>query len=282
MAQSEEKIKALKDYFARRNDVSMAFVFGSRAKNSAVKISDWDIAVYFKPLSNIVERESNRDYPEENNVWGDLIKILETDNVDLIVLNRAAASIASLAIKGVPLVIKDKKIYLEFMLIASREAEDYRQTAKEYAEIYWRSSSLSEEDKDILNKRLIFLDSELRDADKFRGLTRLEYEKDSMKRRQTERWIENLMNTIIDIAKTILASEKRPIPSSYREILRAIEILPGFSENLGKELANWSELRNILAHEYLDIRWNRIEDFIKRSGPYFKEFIEVVKETVRN
>ena len=114
MAQSEEKIKALKDYFARRNDVSMAFVFGSRAKNSAVKISDWDIAVYFKPLSNIVERESNRDYPEENNVWGDLIKILETDNVDLIVLNRAAASIASLAIKGVPLVIKDKKIYLEF------------------------------------------------------------------------------------------------------------------------------------------------------------------------
>jgi len=50
MAQSEEKIKALKDYFARRNDVSMAFVFGSRAKNSAVKISDWDIAVYFKPL----------------------------------------------------------------------------------------------------------------------------------------------------------------------------------------------------------------------------------------
>ncbi len=282
MIEREEKIELLKNYFSQKQDISMAFIFGSQSKvniqKNATALSDWDIAAYFKPFSHVIEWENNRNYPEEDKICGDLIEILQTDNVDFIVLNRAPSNICASAIKGFPLIIKDRKIYLEFMLIVTREAEDFRQTTREYADVYWRSFSLSDEDRDILNKRLIFLDSELRDADKFYDLTQLEYERDSMKRRQTERWIENLVNAAIDISKTILASEKRPVPSTYREILRSIGNLPNFTENLGEQLANWTELRNILAHEYLDIRWKRISDFIKKSEPYFKNFIQIVKD----
>ncbi len=278
MTDADEKIGLLKDYFTGRTDVLMAFVFGSQAKKRAGGVSDWDIAVYFHPVSQEIEWENDRDYPEESQIWGDLIALLKTDKVDLIVLNRAPSNIAASAIQGMPLVMRDRRIYLEFMLIVTREAEDYRQTAEEYAEIYWRSSSLSREDCDVLNRRLIFLDSELRDADKFHALTRQEYESDSMKRRQVERWIENLMNAAIDISKTILASEKRPVPSTYREILRMIGTLSAFPENLGEKLATWAELRNILAHEYLDIRWKRIEDFVKTSVPYFEGLIKGVKD----
>ena len=281
MVSNQLEIKQLKKYFKGQDDVLMAFVFGSQVKEKCAKISDWDIACYFRPLSNTIEWEKERDYPEESKIWGDLTKILETDNVDFIVLNRVPANIAASAIKGLPLVIKDRRLYLEFMLIITREAEDYRQTAREYAEIYWRSSSLNEEDKDILNKRLIFLDSELKDADKFHNVTQFEYERDNAKRREVERWVENLMNAAIDISKTILASEKRPIPSSYREILRGISLLSDFPKDLGEQLANWAELRNILAHEYLDIRWKRIEDFIQKSEPYFRKFIEIVKIKVK-
>lgn len=281
MAQDQIKIKQLKKYFKNQEGVLMAFLFGSKAKKRSSKISDWDIACYFKPISNTVEWECERDYPQESKVWGDLVEILETDNVDFIVLNRASANIAASAIQGLPLVIKDRKLYLEFMLIVTREAEDYRQTVREYAEVYWRSSSLSDEDKEILNKRLIFLESELKDADKFCNFTQSDYERDSMKRRAVERWIENLMNAAIDISKTILASQKRPIPSSYREVLRSISLLPDFPEDLGEQLANWAELRNILAHEYMDIRWRRIEDFIKKNEPCFKKFIDVVKRKVK-
>ncbi len=305
MRADDDKKKFLKDYFSGRDDVLMAFVFGSQAKGQAGDISDWDIAVYFKPLygeqrpstplrpspefiegqsrtiSPVPEWEQGRAYPAESDIWGDLTRLLETDHVDLVVLNRTPANIAASAIQGLPLVIKDRKIYLEFMLIVTREAEDYRRTAREYAEVYWRSSSLSREDADVLNRRIIFLDSELQDTDKFQGLTRKEYEADSMKRRQVERWIENLMNAAIDIAKTILASEKRPIPSSYREVLRAMGTLADFPETLGTRLAGWAELRNILAHEYLDIRWKRIEDFVQTSPPYFQQFIDGVKKRLR-
>lgn len=272
-----QKQKLLKVYFSGRDDVLMAFIFGSRAKERAVEFSDWDIAVYFKPSSRTIEWEQDRAYPAESEIWGEITRLLKTDHVDLVVLNRAPATIAAAALQGTPLVIKDRKIYLELMLIVTREAEDYSRTAREYAEVYWRSSSLSREDADVLNRRLVFLDSELQDTDQFRGLTQKEYEADSMKRRQVERWIENLMNAAIDIAKTLLASEKRPIPSTYREVLRAIGTLPDFPEVLGKQLAGWAELRNILAHEYLDIRWKRIKNFIEASPPRFQQLIDGVK-----
>ncbi|HHT9126241.1 MAG TPA: type VII toxin-antitoxin system HepT family RNase toxin [Candidatus Brocadiia bacterium] len=219
MGQDRIKIKRLKGYSRNEESVLVAFLFGSKAKKRSSKISDWDIACYFKPISNTVEWECERDYPQESKVWGDLVEILETDNVDFIVLNRAPANIAASAIQGLPLVIKDRKLYLEFMLIVTREAEDYRQIVQEYAEIYWRSSSLSKEDREILNKRLVFLDLELQDSKEYSSLTKSEHETDRRKRREVERWIENLMNAAIDVSKTILASKKRAILSSYREVL---------------------------------------------------------------
>ena len=85
------------------------------------------------------------------------------------------------------------------------------------------------------------------------------------------------MNAAIDVSKTLLASEKQPIPSSYREILRNISLFSNLPGDLGEKLAGWAQLRNILAHEYLDIRWKRIENFIQEGEPYFKKFVEVVR-----
>src|SRR4030067_3511917 len=53
-------------------------------------------------------------------------------NVDLIVLNRARSSIAASAINGMPIIIKDRGLYLDFMLRITREAEDFRETVEDY------------------------------------------------------------------------------------------------------------------------------------------------------
>lgn len=128
MISTELKIEKLKEYFKNQENTLMAFLFGSRAKEIVSKISDWDIACYFKSSSNFIEVESDRYYPEENRIWGDLVNILETDNVDFIVLNRAPASIAASVIRnGIPLAVKDARVYSEFMLRVTSEAE-YRGT----------------------------------------------------------------------------------------------------------------------------------------------------------
>ncbi|TSC77491.1 MAG: hypothetical protein G01um101433_565 [Parcubacteria group bacterium Gr01-1014_33] len=47
-----------------------------------------------------------------------------------------------------------------------------------------------------------------------------------------------------------------------------------FSEKFG----GWVKLRNVLAHEYLDIKWKRIERFIQESEPYMRQFIKAAKQ----
>lgn len=118
-------IEELKDYFIKRQDVAFAFLFGSQARGEATKLSDVDVAVYFYPKrSHPLEYEEEVFYPSESEIWSDLVELVHKE-VELLVLNRVSATVAASAIRGTPLVINDWELYLDFMLVVTREAEDY-------------------------------------------------------------------------------------------------------------------------------------------------------------
>lgn len=278
MNNREEKIQKLKKYFKKRDDVVMAFLFGSQAKGRAVAASDWDIAVYFKPVVESVEwEEGKRDYPEENRVWSDCIDILQTDNVDLIVLNRVPASIADAAIRGIPLVVKDRGLFVKFMLIITREAEDYRRFVDEFYAISQRSASLLPQDRENLKRTIDFAEQQLTLYDYFKKFSLKEYQEDLLKRNEVERWIENIINASIDVSKIVLGSQKKLIPESYRASMQRAVWALKLPEDFIEKFDRWVKLRNVLAHEYLDIKWKKIEDFIKTGEPYFKQFLDASK-----
>ena len=94
MEQIHGKIELLKDYFAGRDDVVMAFVFGSYASGREVSESDFDIAVYFRPGMGEIRKEDE--------IWSDVSGIVKKE-VDLVCLNNAPASLVSDVIKsGIP------------------------------------------------------------------------------------------------------------------------------------------------------------------------------------
>ena len=107
----------------------------------------------------------------------------------------------------------------------------------------------------------------------FAGLDWVTYQNDGHKRRDVERWIENIMNAVIDGSKIILASEKRAIPQAYRGIVIAACFLLGFSEEESARLSSWVALRNILAHEYLDYRWKDVSDFLGHGAEFVNKFV---------
>lgn len=260
--------KALKEYFTSHNSVLMAFIFGSQAKKTARRSSDWDIAVYLK--------EENRDI--EQKIWSDVEKIVNAE-VDLVVLNRAPASLAWAILRaGAILTVKNRGLYLSFMLKVSHEANDWYYTARKYHQIFERSASLSEEDRGRLERSLQFLEQEISDFDKFKDLDWAEYESDRAKKREVERWAEQIVNAVIDIAETILASERRPMPETYRLIIQVLGSVPPFDAKLCDKLSSYVGLRNILAHEYLEYRWKEISIFISESRPPLELFIKAVKE----
>jgi uncharacterized protein YutE (UPF0331/DUF86 family)/predicted nucleotidyltransferase len=276
MSEIKEKIELVRKYFLERPDISMVFIFGSYAKGREISESDFDLAIYFKPKGKRIEWQENQFYAGENRIWQDIEKNVEIDT-DLVVLNRVRPIVAFEILKtGIPVIIKDRKLYLEFYLTVSREAEDFREFIKDYWLTYQRGKSLSEEDKAKLIERIQFLDSEIQEFPDYRSLTLKTYKEDKFQRRNIERWIETLVISIIDVAKIILASEKKKMPSTYMEVLLDFCLLSSFNEDEAREFGQFAKLRNILAHEYLDIRFEQIKRFIQEAEPGYKKILEFV------
>ena len=276
-----EKLKSLKEYFEKRPDVEMAFLFGSRAKGQETSESDADIAVYFKTTSGHLEFEDDTEYEDENKVWGDVEKILGI-STDFVVLNRAPATLADSIIReGEPIIIKNRKLYLDFLLRATSNATDFREFVKDFWEIKQRSRSLSPQDKERLTRIIDFLETEIKDRDKFKELDQKTYEINPDIRRNAERWAENIVNASIDAAKILLASNKAKIPQTYKEIIEKLPIILNFDKNIALNIAEFTRLRNVLAHEYLDMRFNQIKKFIDTMEPLYDYFISYAVKILR-
>ena len=130
-----------------------------------------------------------------------------------------------------------------------------------------------------IKQHIDFLESEMKDWNEYSSLTWNEYSADRKKRREVERWIENLINSSIDIAKLVLYLKEISQPESYAKIVAALDLVEPFSSH-GKELSKWVKLRNVITHEYLDIRWESIKDFIKEARPLYEEFLGKAKEFI--
>lgn len=272
-----EKIALLKTYFSKRAEVSMAFVFGSHVKGSATSESDFDVAVYFKPEEKALEWEETKSYKGEDEIWKNVEKLVAL-NTDLVILNRAPSTLAfSVLQEGKPIIIKDRSLYLRFLLTVSLEAEDFREFADDFWGIKQRSKSLRSADRERLIRIVDFLESELEDRPRFKGLDRKTYDSNSSVRRDVERWVENVVNASIDMAKVLLASAGKRMPQTYREMLEKLSTLEGFDSAVAEELAKYSKLRNILAHEYLDIRFEQIRNFVEESEGAYEKLVEFVK-----
>ena len=274
----------LASFFESRDDVAFAFLFGSQATGHETDESDVDIAVYLidpAPAARgpgPLEIETTEAFRGEKEIWN-LVEGIVANEVDLVVLNRAATPLAASVIAdGEPLVVKDEALLRRFDLAVSKDAEEFAAFANDFAEVKERSQSLSPTDRVRLLRSLDFLEEELGDHADFQGATKQGYIADRPFRRNLERWVENIVNATIDIAKTILASEPARMPRSYREAVENLGSLAGFDEKICDDLADFTRLRNMLAHEYLDLRFSRIRDFIDESPALYAGFMKSARD----
>jgi len=83
----------------------------------------------------------------------------------------------------------------------------------------------------------------------------------------------------LDIAKIILAAEGRDVPQTYKETLRSLAALY-FDSSFTGAFASYADLRNLIAHEYLDYRWESIHKFIASAETIYPRLIEKIKTFV--
>jgi uncharacterized protein YutE (UPF0331/DUF86 family)/predicted nucleotidyltransferase len=281
-------------YFSTCSDVAFALLFGSAAAGRQTAESDVDVAVYLLPpdeaatltdgRTGIPEVEAESEYDGESELWADLERIAGR-NVDLVILNRAAATVAASALlTGVLVNNRNPGLYRKFFLTVTSLAEEQREFVRDFVEIKRRSQSLTEVDRARLLRIIDFLEDELQDADEFADLDLTRYANDRTTRRSVERWVENLVNASIDAAKIVLASEHMGVPQTYAETVSMLAAVKGFwpddepdPQETALQLARNTRVRNMLAHEYLDLRFTKVDQVVDHAAQRYGSLIRALR-----
>lgn len=240
--------------------ILFGFLFGSAAAGRLRSDSDVDVAVY-QASGGVLEIEADRALDQEADIQVALERATQR-NIDLLTLNCGPATVCAAALlAGRPVLLRDGALYTRYLLAVTTVASDFLETEGEFRAIRARSRSLSAIDRSRLQRILDFIDTELQDRDQFRGVTLERYRTDRNLRRNIDRWVEMLINAAIDVGKIILGSEQRPVPFTYGQILADLEATEHFSDLAGR-LKPLAALRNVLAHEYLELRFGRVARFV--------------------
>ena len=266
------QLNQLQQLFAQHPDVAFAMLFGSAASGRQVAESDVDIAVYFVPAAaaesdvGIDFERPNARFASEAKLWAASEEICGRE-VDFVVLNRAPATVAAAALlTGHRLALNHPGLYRAYFNAVTSLAEEERAFAEDYIRVRRRSRSLAPVDRDRLLRTLDYLRTELEDASMYRDLSAARFQTDRHYRRGLERWVENLVNASIDIAKIVLASESIAVPQTYYAQITRLREIPEFAP-LSEQLAANTRVRNALAHEYLDLRHAQVSSVAAAAAP---------------
>jgi len=106
------------EYLKSRKDVHFAYLFGSLAKGRPFPLSDVDIAVYLSEDTNVLEKKME--------ILGKMIELLETDEIDLILLNTAPLSLRKKILENKRVIVdNDPFLRYEYESLTIREYFDF-------------------------------------------------------------------------------------------------------------------------------------------------------------
>ncbi|OGC07453.1 hypothetical protein A2526_01730 [candidate division WOR-1 bacterium RIFOXYD2_FULL_36_8] len=127
-----------------------------------------------------------------------------------------------------------------------------------------------------------FAENEIADLQSFCSLDYKTYLNDKNSRRLVEKIIENIANATIDAIKIAISEKRLEMPDSYADIMKkGGEVLSLSNEEINN-LVQIAKLRNILAHEYLDIKWEKISLFLKDHQNTVKTLLKKINSDIKN
>lgn len=136
---------------------------------------------------------------------------------------------------------------------------------------------LSPERVESVRKRLEFVSVELADLKGLRDLDYATYQQNRMMRRNVERAVENTINALLDICKILLAAGDLDVPETYAGILASAHLLGLVDEDQNKRLRRLAEVRNALAHRYLEYKWPAIKTFLLDDIDLVEDVLQAVR-----
>jgi hypothetical protein len=114
----EDMLPKTETYLRSRPDILFAYLFGGLARGKPLPLSDVDIAVYL--------RETVDSFEKKLEILGKLTDLLETDEIDLVMLNEAPLTLRMKVLENKRIIVdNDPFLRHEYESLTMREYFDF-------------------------------------------------------------------------------------------------------------------------------------------------------------
>lgn len=131
---------------------------------------------------------------------------------------------------------------------------------------------------DVVRRKLTQLHRYLDELEAFRDVSLDAYQAPDGPRRAVERLLQLIVEVAVDTNVHIVTEMEGAPPPDYRSSFSAAARHGVFPAELGERLAPSAGLRNILVHEYGDVRDEDVHSAIHPALDDFREFAHLVRE----
>jgi uncharacterized protein YutE (UPF0331/DUF86 family)/predicted nucleotidyltransferase len=271
-----EKHSQLNQLFTQ-SPVNAAYLAGSLStRTSFGHLSDVDIAIL---LMEQIKSDQFLDY--QLYFFSELAKRLESDTIDVVILNQASLLLKLQVIKyGQILFSRDEKLRVSFETKAIMDYLDF----KKFDEI--QNQALSRRlygqalavDKELVQRHLKQLReavSILKDLGKTK---REEFTTDFRIYGLAERYLQISIESCLQVCGILVASLGLRRPEGYHELLSAVATQQIIPNSLAYRLEILTNLRDTLVHDSSTLNHDLLYDYIQQRVDDFEVFANAVEE----
>lgn len=135
-------------------------------------------------------------------------------------------------------------------------------------------------EKEILRRKISVIVENLNALELIRSMTREQYADDIYKRKATERLLQELIESAIDINTHIIVQTSNIVPDDYYESFIKLGELKIMTTELAEKLAPSAGLRNRLVHEYDLLEHSMILEAVKVAVAVYPEYIKAIEDYI--
>ena len=262
---SSETINKLKNILAKYPTISIAYLYGSYAKNMQKPLSDLDIAIATTDQKTILNVSA--EISKELNIPEERISITEFSSINPLIR-------AKILKEGIELV--NKNINLNSLLPQDQTYVEVHELEQAISINWLRKDPI---DLTIIRELFTKIHEDTRDL---KELLEQGYEKvisNKHLRKSFERTTQTLIESIIDLLRHIVAGLNLGVATYYKDYIDYAKKGNIISENLANNLYAFIPIRHALIHRNLDCKelWKQAPKLIELA----KELTTQIKDTLK-
>ncbi len=271
-----EKQSRLNQLFTQ-SPVNAAYLAGSLStRTSFGHLSDVDIAIL---LMEQIKSDQFLDY--QLYFFSELAKRLESDNIDVVILNQASLLLKLHVIKyGQILFSRDEKLRVSFETKAIMDYLDFKKfdDIQNQALSHRLSGQVLPVDKELLQRHLKQLREALSILQDLGKTKREEFTTDYRLYGLAERYLQIAIEACLQICGILVASLGLRRPEAYYELLSIVTAQHIIPQPLAYRLEVLTNLRDALVHDPSALNRDLLYDHIQHRLGDLEEFARTVEE----